>query len=426
MIRATFRWAAAATLVLVVGTAIALVAEDAPPALVERTVKSLGKLKEGAGEPMINSIGSRMAYVLYREKKQVLVCDGREGREYLGISGLHFSPDGGRLAYLAQNTLSGSTFVCDGVEIRGHGMYPFTFSPDGRHTVYRSDATMRDGRPEGDCPMTGKAFAFSPDSRRLAYVTYSCIICDGKKGPEVEKGGVLGDPVWAPDSRSYAHTVSQGDKIGDRWVVFWADKKVGGPYDMVEGIVFAPDSKRIVYRALAKDKWSVVVNDKKGPGFSNIGTIVFSGDNKHMAYRACDDDGWFVVCDGKKGPAYTDVGDPVFSADGKHMAYRAVKDGKALVICDDRETASFDEITWVGFAQNGNHLAFAAGRGNNKFVVCDGVEGPPHERLMVPERPFEVVAKLRYVVIEKAEASLLEVDWPADRIWENAFSPSAK
>ncbi len=441
MIRAKLHCASAAAALLVVGAGLVLVAADAPPALVERTVKSLGTVEKAALSVVISPNGERLAYLVYRASREapwrVVVCDGREGMQYLDIirNRLHFSPDGKRFAYLAIGP-QGQVLVCDGTPKPAWVQADLAFSPDSRHVAYEGPdgRILRDGRPDSDQAFIRKPgvvspdcqqLIFSPDSQHLAYLAGfpTRVVCDGKSGPTY-KEGVLGKPVFAPDSRSYAHTLSQGDKIGDKWVVLWADKKVGGPYDMVEGIAFSPDSKRIAYRALARDTWSVVVNDKKGPDFSNIGAIVFSPDGKHMAYGACDDEGWQIVCDGRKGLAGSEVGDPVFSADSKHLAYRVIKDGKALVVCDDRESASFDQITWVGFTPNSNHLAFAAARGKDKFVVCDGVEGPPHERLMVPERACDIPFKMRYVVIDKDEASLVEVDWPTDRTWENAFKGS--
>ena len=404
---------------------------DAPaepaPKLTEKPVKSLGKVGDAYGGVVISPNGERLAYVVYKEyEKWVVVCDGREGMLYRRLIGLRFSSDGKRLAYIGESP-QGHVFVCEGAEKPSGGS--LAFSPDGRHVAYQGPDgnVLRDGRPESEHSFLGKTLVFSPDSQHLAYLAGypRRVICDGKSGPSY-KEGVFGEPVFPPDGKSYAHTLSQGEKVGDKWVVYWKDKKVGGPYDMVEGIVFAPDSKRIAYRALVGGKWSVVVNDKKGPDFSQLGVIVFSGDNKRLAYPACDKDGWCVMYDGKKGLACAEVGNPVFSADSKHLAYRAVKDGKALVICDGMESAPFDEISWVGFTPNGNHIAFAAARGKDKFIVCDGVEGPPHERLMVPERPFEVASETRYVVIDKAETSLVGVDWPADRTWENAFKPSAK
>lgn len=52
-------------------------------------------------------------------------------------------------------------------------------------------------------------------------------------------------------------------------------------------------------------------------------------------------------------------------------------------------------------------------------------QGPPHGEVLVPERFDEVAGKVCYVVIDKDEASLVEVDWPADRTWEHAFKPAA-
>ena len=398
----------------------------APAMIAETVVKSLGNVEKAVGEPVFSPNGERVAYNVRKDNGNVaVVSDGKESREYKSsvLSSGAFSADGRRFAFRMQKTDNAEGIVADGVEyVPG---WLCAFSPDGRQMAYsNTDGIVRNGRLEIGLNIRGKKLVFSPDSRHLAYVHgYPArIVVDGKAGPAFAKPDILGDPVWAPDSGSLAHTASQGDKAGDRWVLFWKDKKVGGPYDMVEGIAFSPDSKRIAWRALVKDQWAVVVNGKKGPDYSTLGGIVFSADGKHMAYPACGKDGWSVVLDSKEGPACLQVLDPVvFSPDGKHVAYRALRDGKAVVVCDDRQTPPYDQISWAAF--NGNHLAFAATRGKDSFIVCDGLEGPPHERVVVPERACDTPFKVRYVAIDKNEASLIEIATPADRTWESQFVP---
>jgi WD40 repeat protein len=271
---------------------------------------------------------------------------------------------------------------------------------------------------------------FSPNSQHCAYATdiyktkTRCILSDGKEDQSF-KTEELGDPVWTPNSKSYAYTVSEGGKVGDKWTLYWEHRKFG-PYDMIEGITFSPNSLRVTFRALAREKWSVVVDYVKGPGFTKVSDIVFSPDGKHMAYAASDKDGWSVVCDENKGPAYAEVSDPVFSADGAHMAYSATKDSTCFVVCGKKRSADYEEAGSVFFSPNGNHVAFAAGRKNDKFIVIDGIESPPHKRVIIPERPCETQGKFRYVVIDKNEASLVEVDWPKGGGWEAAFTLDKK
>ena len=409
--------------------------QDTPAKLTEKAVKSLGKVEGGASaKVVINCNGNRLAYLLRKGKdRMAVVCDGKEGPEYwvIYMERARFSPDGSRFVYSVTKPSGVNMWVCDGVEIDGHPSVPFVFSPDGRHTAYGSlSKVIRDGRPDSDedpHAAGGRMTpVFSPDSQHLAYFAgyppKRCMVCDGKKGPPFKEQ--LGDAVWTPDSSSFAYTVSQGDKVGDKQVILWGSRRLG-PHEMIEGLVFSPDSKRLAYHARSKGKWSVVVSDQKGPEFINVGTmILFSPDGRRLAYPACDKDGWLIFCDSKKGPVFAEVGDPVFSPDGKHLAYRAVKEGRAVAICDGRESGTFDEVTRVVFSPDSKHLAFAAGRKGEKFMVCDGVETPAHATVLVPEHFDAVPGKLRYVVIDKDQASLVEVDWPADRTWEDAFKSS--
>ncbi len=129
MIRAKLRCASAAAALLVVGAGLSLVADDAPPALVERTVKALGKL-EGTlwGAPLLSPNGERMAWVMAKGLgKLVVVCDGKEGPEYQWTSAsltqpsMRFSPDGKRFVYAARKRAEDGdhVWVCDRVEIAG-------------------------------------------------------------------------------------------------------------------------------------------------------------------------------------------------------------------------------------------------------------------------------------------------------------------
>jgi hypothetical protein len=89
-----------------------------------------------------------LAYAVRHGKNCALVLDGKEGDSYRGNRGVEvpaFSPDSQRVAFVSKN---GSVLVIDGVEgkeDKAIGREPFevmppTFSPDGRHVVYKAVA----------------------------------------------------------------------------------------------------------------------------------------------------------------------------------------------------------------------------------------------------------------------------------------------
>ena len=81
-------------------------------------------------------------------------------------------------------------------------------------------------------------------------------------------------------------------------------------------------------------------------------------------------------------------------------------------------------------SRSGGPRRGAASRAGIHFIVLDGLEGPRHNQIVVPRQAFDTPGKLRYVVVDRSagdarNASLVEVPWPADRTFEDAFPPPA-
>ncbi len=152
------------------------------------------------------------------------VVNGVEGKPYLDISlsGIRFSPDSERTAYVMQN-FEGWWAVIDGVEqgpYQGIGEGCPLFSPDSRHCAYTAwrertgkRVVVVDGTPSQDYDAVG-GLAFSPGSRRLAYAAKRgatwCIVVDHDQTADVYDAMLDGSAlVW--DSEDVLHTVAIRD-----------------------------------------------------------------------------------------------------------------------------------------------------------------------------------------------------------------------
>ena len=157
--------------------------------------------------------------------------DGRESKQYdERVSSPVFSPDDRRLAYtvVLGGDESGPGFafvVVDGAEGRRYfNIGSLVFSPDSLRTVYAAERLVMNNWTShhvvfdgGEAEQAGRiekqSFAFSPDSRQLAYILRT------RLGPVVKWFAVVGDE---------------------------AQKH----YDGVSSLIFSPDSHHLAFIAL--------------------------------------------------------------------------------------------------------------------------------------------------------------------------------
>ncbi len=118
--------------------------------------------------------------------------------------------------------------------------------------------------------------AFSPDSRRVAYVAARggkwLVVVDGVEGKEHD-GIVAGSPVFSADSKRVAYAAR---RVAKQLVV--VDGVEGKEYDGAANLVFSPDSKRVAYEAKRGDRWLAVVDGVEGKeydGFLKGSGLVF-------------------------------------------------------------------------------------------------------------------------------------------------------
>jgi WD40-like Beta Propeller Repeat len=309
--------------------------------------------------------GGRVAYVVRRDGRELVVTDGEAGPAYDRVGsardgGFAFSADSGHVAYTAER--GGKWFVVvDGVEGPSWDAVRSLAVAAGGRTAYaaRRGASWQlvVDRREHSLPTGGaRDLVFSADGARLAYVT-------------------------------------EGD--GDRAVV---DDVPGQPYARIAGLVFSPDSQRTAYVAVTPNGKKAIVDGVDGPVYYDVGAPVFSPDSTRVAYVAQRDGRARVVVNGSEDGAYDAIGGnkPVFSPDSAHLAYVARTGNRSVVIFDGRERASHPDIRGsVVFSADSRHVAYVVRRDEQELVAVDG--RPYEPAYAVDDRTLVLSADGRHV-----------------------------
>jgi hypothetical protein len=362
--------------------------------------------------------GKHWAYGAYDGKKSRLLVDGKPTAECDGCgqySGLVFSPDGTRLAYV-------------------------TGKADRKHSSFRE---VVDGVTSPEYDMVERA-AFSPDSKHVAYAAKMgnlwTMIVDGKPGATYDS---VKDPVFSPDSRRLAYIAGQGGlcsmvvdgQVGTGYTGIYIAPKYPWP--------FSPDSKSVAYAAqksIEFDKktltgermqkgseWVMVVDGQESPAYKyiGVGSPAFSKDGKHMAYSAWwgGRDPWRLVVDGKPGDEYFGIYYPLFSPDGKHIAFFAPKPGtgKSWTLVEDGQWGTeYYFVSVSTFSYDSQHFAYAAQTrqglnpvgdpfgGGGWSVVLDGKRGTEYNVIIPSTLLYNSNGSLEFLAIQKENHSMLE------------------
>jgi len=332
-------------------------------------------------DPIFSPNGKRLAYIAgTKEKKMFIVLDGNEGiGGYTGIN-LVFSPDSSQYTNTAwDNEAMKEVVFLNGEKIgeyrgivkRGGSDSGLVFSPDSKRLAY---------------------LAFTGDGKFFAVVNgkegkYYDATIDGKHyGPIIEAQKV----AFSNDSRHIVYTV----KRGNAGVIVRDETEIAESNNLNFALA-SPDCNRIAYLSGENGKKSVTVDGIQDKVFDNISIteMKFSPDGKRFAYTAWFDDFMCVVIDGKEQKSYSWVMNVTFSPDSKRIAYSAGLKGErneCCVVVDGVEGKRYSNKPWEEFPEhisppvfspNSKCICYAVVKGNESWMVVNGVEGRHYDEL---------------------------------------------
>jgi Tol biopolymer transport system component len=248
--------------------------------------------------------GSKVAYSAEARlnNMSVWVNNSRISPEFSQIVNVVFSPDCSTVAYRAvthrdfdPKAWGKNSIWINGTRVspEGSSAYPREplFSPDGSKVAYVAEIDMKwsawinDKRVSPEFDMIEGDLIFSPDGSSVAYTgvrdKIASIWIDGKRQFDNAYG-----PVFSPDGSRIAYRKKEE---GRAWSVYINNKKVSPQFRLASNLVFSPDGSKVAYSGGGdKENQYVWIDDKRvSPEFSAflIGDLVFSPDGLSVAYR---------------------------------------------------------------------------------------------------------------------------------------------
>lgn len=192
----------------------------------------------------ISPDGKHWGYAIEKRRKHVVVLDGKEQKEYDGVSGPVYSPDSKRVAYLA--AVNGKVIsVVDGKEGTGYDDRGLpTFGPDSAVAAFWAK--------NGD-----KTF----------------IVANGKKQKDYDD---VGTPKFSPDGKRIVYLA----KVGEKWMMVDGEAEQKA-YDDIRGeFYFSPDSRHLATIALDGEQQRVVIDGVEGNAYDQI--VIQGGGKVHF------------------------------------------------------------------------------------------------------------------------------------------------
>jgi hypothetical protein len=261
----------------------------------------------------ISPDGKRAAY-LARDferlgQKYVAVVDGKESKPHDHISEPMFSPDSRRVAYVAstfkpeRQRVAHEVAIIDGIEGERFdrvGPY-FYFSPNGGRVAYIAE---RNGKSV--LVVDDKKFVYD----KILDIKFSA------DGLRILFAAQLGSrTVLALDGQEFKSELSRAEP---------AQAKVWDSHE--DESTFSPDGSRLAYVALVGGNDVAIVDGVMGQPYDDIDDLQFTADGKHIVYTARRGASVFVVVDQVEGKEYDQIMHGTFRLeDGRVPAFLAVR-----------------------------------------------------------------------------------------------------
>lgn len=216
---------------------------------------------------------------------------------------------------------------------------------------------------------------FSPNGKHIAYVgewhegdvNQYCVVVDASRGEPLDGAW---NPRWSPRGDRIAYMAKKGE---DRFVVI--NDRIGSPYEDLGLILFSPDGERIAYSAKSNGRWGVVIDGKGRFEWDEEPEIAFAKDGT-LGYVARKGATWCIVIGTKTVElgSVSKAGWLAVGIGGAHWAV-AVRDEnkKSRVLQDGKEGKKYDNAGDVMLDENGKAL-YLAWDSKGQFVVHDEKE----------------------------------------------------
>lgn len=264
------------------------------------------------GPPVFNPVKNELVYRVRDNgpRQAYLVRLGVQSAKYVTIMDpVLFNATGTTVAFIAQADLKKFLVVINGVE--QPGTYDFasglTFSPDGKRIAFvagipgsLNQYAVIDGKRDPSFNYVDPV-TFSSDGSRYGYVTNTNIS--------------LGVP-----GANETIVIVDGKEVARQ-----KDARAFGP--------FLGPSGRIAFVTQTGVRSNITIDGNRQGPYASVGFPVFSGTGKHVAYAAVDgiSNKLRMIVDEAASPVYAAVTVPRFNADNK-VEYYAVKAGEKFSV----------------------------------------------------------------------------------------------
>lgn len=286
-------------------------------------------------EPAGFSARGAFAYMAFDDGQYGVIVGGEPMGPYGEVEELLWSPDGGRLAFIA-----------------------------GEPAKFERSVVVDAKR--GPSFLDVRGLKFSPDGSRLAYVASEKdgerIVVDGQPGTRFTR--CL--PVeFSADSRSVIGRVG----IDRHWAVAVNDR-AGAAYDEVGPPVFSADAKTVAYAARKGERACVVIGAAESESCDHVYRVAV-GKSSGVAYALLQGSACVLVHNGREvyrgGPRPNHL---AISADGASLAHSESLEGKVRIVVDGESGEWYGSVENLAFAPDGKTPVYLAHEGDQTFIVA--------------------------------------------------------